>query len=140
METKKWYQNKKAIIGIAAFVIAIVAMIFVYKAMKPQATQGTKAVTLEVTSKEGEKTTYSTKTDAEFLVEVMEELKAQGFSYSGIDSEYGILIDTVNGETASYEENSSFWSITVNGEFGNYGVSEQPVTDGDTFGLAYTVG
>ena len=140
METKKWYQNKKAIIGIVAFVIAIVAMVFVYKAMKPQAGQGTKSVTVEVVASDGKQTDYSTKTDAEFLIEVLDELKAQGLTYSGTESEYGMMIDTVNDEKASYEENGSFWSIIVNGEYGNYGVSEQSVNDGDTFGLVYTAG
>ena len=36
---------------------------------------------------------------------------------------------------ASAEESVSF---TVNGEYGNYGVSEQPVYDGDVFTIAYT--
>lgn len=140
METKKWYQNKKIIIGIAVFIVAVVAMVFAYKALKPQPQQGSKEVTLEVTSQDGEEKTYSTKTDAEFLKEVMDELEVQGFSYSGTDSEYGIMIDTVNGEKASFEENGAFWGIFVNGEFANFGIGEQPVADGDVFGLVYTIG
>ena len=140
METKKWYQSKKAIIGIIALVVVIIVMAFTYKALKPKAQQGTKEVQLEVISQDGTKKTYSTKTDAEFLVEVMDELKDQGFSYSGIDSEYGLMIDTVNDETANFSDNGAYWGIFVNGEFANYGISEQPVTDGDIFGLVYTIG
>ena len=139
-EARKGYQSKKAIIGVVALIIVIVAMVFAYNTLKPQPTQGTKEVVLEVTTAEGEQTTYSTKTDAEFLVEIMDELAAQGFSYSGTESEFGLMLDTVNGETASFEENNSYWGIYINGEFANFGISEQPVTDGDIFGLIYTVG
>jgi len=139
-KTKKWYQNKKALMGVVALIVVVIAMIFVYNALKPQPTQGTKAVKLEVTSADGEQTIYDTKTDAEFLKEVMDELAEQGFSYGGAESEFGLMIDTVNGELASFEENGSFWGIYVNGEFANYGISEQPVADGDIFGLAYTAG
>lgn len=140
METKKWYQNKKVLIGVVALILAIIAMVFAYNVLKPKTQQGTKSVILEVTSAEGEKKEYSLKTDAEFLKEVMDELKDQGFTYSGTESDMGIMIDTVNGEKADYMENGSYWGIFVNGEFANYGISEQPVTDGDTFGLAYTIG
>ena len=140
METKKWYQNKRAIIGVLALVVVIVAMIFTYNALKPQAQQGTKAVQLEVTDAEGNKETYAVKTDAEFLIEVMDELKEQGFFYDGTESEFGLMIDTVNGQTADFEQDGSYWGIYVNGEFANYGVSEQSVADGDTFGFAYTTG
>lgn len=140
MESKKWYQNKKVIIGVVALIVVVVAMLFAYKALKPKAQQGTKAVTLEVTSAEGAKETYSIKTDAQFLQEVLDELKEQGFSYGGSDSGMGFMIDTVNGETANFAENGSYWGIFVNGDYGMLGIAEQPVADGDTFGLAYTIG
>ena len=139
-KAKKWYQSKKAIVGIVALVAVVIAMAFTYKALKPQAQQGTKAVELEVTSEAGEQTSYSLKTDAEFLKEVMDELEEQGFSYSGTESDFGIMVDTVNGETADFAENGGYWGVFVNGEFANFGISEQPVADGDVFGLVYTVG
>jgi hypothetical protein len=32
----------------------------------------------------------------------------------------------------------AYWSFNVNGEYCNYGVSEQPVEDGDAFEIVYT--
>ena len=140
MEAKKWYQNKKVIMGIVALVVAVIAMAFAYNTLKPKAVQGAKEVTLEVTSETGEKETYSLKTDVQFLKEVMDELKEQGFSYGGTDSEMGFMIDEVNGEKADFATDGAYWGIFVNGEFANFGIGEQPINDGDVFGLVYTIG
>lgn len=50
------------------------------------------------------------------------------------------MVDTVNGEKAVYEDDGAYWAFTVNGEYCNYGVSEQPVADGDKFEIIYTIG
>ena len=51
-----------------------------------------------------------------------------------------MTIMAVNGEEARYEVNKAYWSIMVNGEYGMYGASEQPVADGDAYQLVYTKG
>lgn len=52
---------------------------------------------------------------------------------------YGLAVNAVNGEVASFEENAAYWGFFVNGEYCNYGISEQPVNDGDAFQIVYTV-
>ena len=54
-------------------------------------------------------------------------------------SEYGLMINTVNGVTADYNADGSYWAFFVNGEYCNYGVDSQPVNDGETYTIAYTV-
>jgi hypothetical protein len=44
----------------------------------------------------------------------------------------------VDGEEASWEKDNAYWGFFVNGEYCNYGISEQPVHDGDAFTIAYT--
>ena len=48
------------------------------------------------------------------------------------------MINTVNGETADFNTDGAYWSFYVNGEYCNYGISEQPVEDGDAFQIIYT--
>ena len=48
------------------------------------------------------------------------------------------MVTEVNGETAIYEENGAYWAFFVNGEYCNYGISDQPVNDGDAFRIVYT--
>ena len=69
----------------------------------------------------------------------MDELSSNGsgFSYSGADSEYGIMIEYINEERASFAEDGAYWALYVNGEYGQYGADAQPVTDGDTYAWVY---
>ena len=124
---------KKKIIGTAVAVILALAMVFVYLHFGEKTAEGSKNVTVEITSQSGEVTTYDVETDALYLVEVMEEIEALTFT---IDD--GMIL-TVNGETADYNVNGAYWALYVNGEYGNYGADRQPVTDGDVFGITYTV-
>lgn len=133
--TKK--SNKKIAIAITVLVAIIVIFAVVYAIVKPKANQGSKAVTIEVTDNEGKITTYETKTDAEYLGEVFAEI--DDLTVEGADGDYGLYIDTVNGLTADYAVDGAYWSIYVNGEYGNYSADQQPVADGDVYGLVYTV-
>ncbi len=134
-ETKK--SNKKVIIGIVVLVAIIAIFALVYAIAKPKANQGAKAVTIEVTDNEGKTTTYETRTDAEYLSQVFDEI--DDLTVEGTEGDYGLYIDTVNGLTADYAADGAYWSIYVNGEYGNYSADKQPVTDGDVYGLVYTV-
>lgn len=122
----------KKILGTAVAVILALAMVFVYLNFGEQTAEGSKAVTIEVTSQSGEVTTYNVETDALYLIEVMEEIEALTFT---VDDG---MIMTVNGETADYNVNGAYWALYVNGEYGNYGADKQPVADGDLFGITYT--
>ena len=97
-----------------------------------------KQVKLQVVDKEGKVSEYDEATDAEYLRGVLDEISEDSdFSYSGSESQYGLMIDTVNGEQADYTKDGAYWSIYVNDEYANYGVDSQPVADGDTFALKY---
>lgn len=133
--TKK--SNKKIAIAIAVLIAIIAIFAVIYAIAKPKANQGSKAITIEVTDNEGKITTYETKTDAEYLGQVFDEI--DDLTVEGTDGDYGLYIDTVNGLTADYAVDGAYWSIYVNGEYGNYSADQQPVADGDVYGLVYTV-
>ena len=131
-------KKKGLVIGIIATVVLaalVVVLLLVNGVFGPKAKKGAKHVTLEVVNSAGDLRSYDVHTDAEYLKQVMDE--TEGFSYSGIDSEYGIMVQVVNGERAIYEEDNAYWSLYVNGEYGNYGADSQPVTDGDTYTWQY---
>ena len=50
---------------------------------------------------------------------------------------YGIMISTINGETADYATDGAYWALYVNGEYGMYGADSQPVADGDKYTWTY---
>ena len=136
MEQKK--QNSKKIwIGVIVLIALIAVFAGVYFKFSEKPAQGAKTLTIEVVDKEAVVTSYEVHTDAEFLRQVMEE--TEGLTFEGTESEYGLMINTVNGVTADYNVDGSYWAFFVNGEYCNYGVDSQPVNDGETYTIAYTV-
>lgn len=132
---KKKSRNKKILAGLA-FVLLIAVMALVYVRFSEKPVSGVKAVMIEVVSSEGKSTAYVLKTDAEYLLGAMED--AEGLEFSSYEGPYGMVITEVNGEEADFNVNDAYWSVLVNGEYGNYGISQQPVHDGDVFTIAYT--
>lgn len=128
--------KSKKIIGVVAFILLAAALVLAYIAFRPTASAGDKSITIEVVNSSQETTSYDVDTDAEFLRQAMDE--ADGLTYSGTEGDYGIMLSTVNGETADYNVDGAYWSIMVNGEYGNYGIDEQPITDGDVYQIVYT--
>lgn len=128
-------KNKKSLWIIILAAVAAV-MLGVYFFAKPKPAASAKAVVIEVRDKEGNEKSYSGNTDAEFLKDAMDDLSSAGFAYEASDSEYGLFVTSVNGVTADSAD-SAYWAVYVNGEYGQYGISEQPVADGDTFTFAY---
>lgn len=134
-ETKK--SNKKVILAVATLAIVIVAMAAVFFMFREKPVEGSKSITIEVINKAQESKLYELKTDAEYLRQAMEE--ADGLEFGGTESEYGMMVESVNGEVADYNVDASYWSFYVNGEYCNYGIDTQPVLDGDAFEIVYTV-
>jgi hypothetical protein len=139
-EEGRFMKNKKTLTWVLGLIVAALLMFGLYKAFGPKPQAGSKSVTVEVVDDQGETKTYSEKTDAEFLSELMDEMKKDGdFTYEGSTSEYGLYIISINGLTPDYEKDGAYWSIYVNGEYGQYGADAQPVADGDTYRFAYEV-
>lgn len=133
-ETKK--SNKKLFIGVGVMVLLIALFAVLFFLFRPKAVQGAKSITIEVVDNNGASTVYDVHTDAEYLRQAMEE--AKGLEFSGAESEYGMMVETVNGITADYNVDQSYWGFFVNGEYCNYGIDTQPVTDGDAFRIVYS--
>lgn len=133
--TGKW--NKKIVAGVIALIAVLAIFLGFYTAFSPKAEAGSKNVTIEIIDNEGISTIYEVSTDAEYLRQAMEE--AEGLEFSGDETEYGLTIMEVNGVVADFNVDGAYWSIMVNGEYGQYGADAQVVTDGDAYQIVYTV-
>ena len=129
-------KNKKTVV-IGAIVLAALLVIFgiVWFTTRPETSTGSKTVTVEVIHKDESKKTFTYKTDAEYLADV---LVGEGLVEDNQD-QYGLMIQEVDGERAVYEEDQSYWSILQNGEYAQLGASSLPIYDGDVISLVYTV-
>ena len=126
-------KNKKLILASVAAVLVLAALVVVWLVFGAGTSQGSKSVTIEVVNKAGVTTTYNVRTDAEYLRGVMDE--ADGLTFV---EENGMVM-SVNGETADYMVDQSYWALYIGDAYCNYGINEQPVADGDVFRIVYTV-
>lgn len=129
-------KQKKAlkIVLIAALILAVMGgMYAIYRHFSPSASAGEKSITISIIDADGVQTDYPLNTDAEYLKEALEAVAA----IEGEEGEYGYTLYSVNGKTADFSVDSSYWAIYVNNEYGMYSLSQQPVADGDSFVIAY---
>lgn len=130
--------KKNVFKGIIAFgIVALLAigMLFAYNKLKPQATEGSKEIVVEVVIPEEETKEFTLKTDAEYLRQALEEKDL----VKGSESEYGLFITEVNGRVAN-DANQEWWCVTKGGEDVFTGVDETPIADGDHFEITLTIG
>ena len=130
-------QRGKKILGIVILVVVVAAMALLYAKFREKPVEGSKNITIEVVNSENESEIYELNTDAEFLEQAMDEAKDKGLTYEATEDQYGLMVTAVNGEQAVYATDNAYWAFYVNGEYCNYGISEQPVEDGDAFEIVY---
>lgn len=129
-------KNKKLIIGILALVAVVAVLVGVYAATRPETAVGDKTITVTVVHKDGTSKDFTYNTDAEYLGAVLtaEEL------VTGYEGEYGLIIESVDGETADWNVDQSYWALYVGEEYATTGAGTTPVYDGSVFKLVYTIG
>ena len=133
-------KSTKKIVLAAIILVALIAIFALcYNLFAAKGTAGDKDIVIEVVDSNGTSTKYDVSTDSEYLKDAMDELAADdsSFSFSGQEGDYGLMVEVINGEKAIYAEDNAYWALYVNGEYGQYGVTEQPVVDGDTYTWTY---
>ena len=128
-------KNKKAVAAIVVLVVLVAVAAVCWFAFGPKAVAGGKTITGGVTHKDGTMKTFEITTDAEFLRGALEQEKL----VQGDETEYGLYILTVDGETAD-EANQEWWGYTKSGEQVNYGVDSCPIADGEHYEFTLNVG
>lgn len=93
---------------------------------------GSKTVSVELIA-EGKSVVFTVKTDMENLGDALNEFGLLVCK----DGQPGYYI-TVNGITADYDVDQSYWAFYVGNEYATAGMDQTPVNDGDAFRLVYT--
>ena len=129
-------KNRKIWIGIAALVLAAALMLGIYAGTRPETAEGAKAIVVSVVHKDGTERVFEYRTDEEYLGPV---LLGEGLA-EGEEGPYGLMIHTVDGETASWEADQSYWALYIGQDYATTGADGIVVTDGGEYGLVYTIG
>ncbi len=125
--------NKKTWIALAAFVVLVAVLLTVFFLTRPETEAGAKEITVTVIHADGSSKNFTYHTDEEYLGAL---LLAEGL-ITGSEGQYGLVIESVDGESADWEKDQAYWSLYEGEAYANQGVSKTPVRDGATYKLVY---
>ena len=129
-------KNKKLVIAAIVMALVLGAMTWIWLGSRQEAEAGGKSVTVTVIHADAAQKEFSYETDLEYLGElVLAEKLAEG-----VVGTYGLEIRTVDGETASWDENRSYWALYIGEEYATTGADSIVLTDGGEYSLVYTIG
>ena len=82
-----------------------------------------------VVDKNGNETNFEIHTDKETVGEALLELEL----IAGEDGEFGLYVKEVNGITADYDVDQTYWAFYVDGEYAMSGVDVTNIEEGKTY-------
>ena len=91
--------------------------------------EGATVFDFTVTDKDGNVTAFEIHTDKTIVGEALQELGL----LEGEESQYGLFVKKVNGITADYDVDKTYWAFYINGEYAMSGVDTTTITAGDLY-------
>lgn len=105
----------------------------------PDGSQGSEDVTVlgegqtifpfVVVDGDGKETHFEIHTDCTVVGDALLELEL----IAGDESEFGLYVKTVNGITADYDVDGSYWALYIDGEYAMTGVDATDIAEGVTY-------
>ncbi|MBQ3094458.1 MAG: DUF4430 domain-containing protein [Clostridia bacterium] len=93
--------------------------------------EGATVFDLKVTDADGSSTAYEIRTDKDTVGAALLELGL----IEGEESQYGLFIKAVNGITADFDADGTYWAFYVNGEYAMSGVDTTAIEAGAAYEL-----
>ena len=91
--------------------------------------EGNTKFLFTVVDKDGKETGFEIHTDKEIVGEALLELGL----ISGDEGAYGLYVKTVNGITADYDKDKTYWAFYVNDAYASSGVDLTPIKEGEVY-------
>jgi len=92
---------------------------------------GAVSFPLLIADKDGNEVNITVNTDEDTVGAALLELGL----IAGDESEYGLYVKTVNGITADYDTDGTYWAFYINGEYAMTGVDATPIAEGESYAL-----
>ena len=130
-------KNKKLLVALIAFVAVIALVVGIWFATRPAAPAeepagDTLKFTVIVVHADDEEKTFNYETEGGNLGPVLVE---KGLI---VESDSPGLYNIVDGETADWNVDQSYWAFYIGEEMAMYGMNDAVIHDGDAFKLVYT--
>lgn len=97
--------------------------------------EGETSFAFTVVDADGTETNFQINTDAATVGEALLNLGL----IAGEDSEYGLYVKEVNGITADWDVDQSYWAFYINGEYAMTGVDATEITPDTAYQFVKTV-
>ena len=91
--------------------------------------EGNTIFPFTVVDEKGNETVFEIHTDKTTVGDALLELEL----ISGEQQMYGLYVKTVNGITADFDTDGTYWGFYVNGEYAMSGVDTTTITEGDSY-------
>lgn len=91
--------------------------------------EGNIQFSFEVVDGDGNTTMFTVNTDKTTVGEALLDCSL----IAGEDSEYGLYVKTVNGITADYDVDQTYWAFYIDGQYASTGVDQTEVVAGSTY-------
>ena len=91
--------------------------------------EGSTSFAFQVTFADGSQQDYTVKTDSTVVGEALQDAGL----IAGEESEYGLYVKTVAGQTLDYDADGMYWAFYVNGEYAASGVDTTNIDAGSTY-------
>lgn len=91
--------------------------------------EGETVFDFSVVDKDGNETKFEIHTDKTVVGEALLELGL----IAGDNGDFGLYVKTVNGITADYDANQTYWAFYINGEYAMTGVDKTDIVPGDSY-------
>lgn len=91
--------------------------------------EGEVQFVFEIVDGEGNVTKMAVNTDKKTVGEALVDNEL----VEGEDSEYGLYVKTVNGITADYDVDQTYWAFYIDGEYATTGVDQTDIEAGSTY-------
>lgn len=91
--------------------------------------EGQKSFPFTVVDKEGKETAFTVRTDKDTVGDALLETGL----IAGDAGQYGLYVKTVNGVTADYDVDKTYWAFYVNGQYASSGVDTTAIEEGATY-------
>lgn len=93
--------------------------------------EGARQFSLTVADKEGTEVVFDIRTDALTVGEALLQLEL----IEGEEGAYGLYVKRVNGITADYDQDQTYWAFYIDGEYAMSGVDTTEIEPGRDYAL-----
>lgn len=91
--------------------------------------EGEHAFAFTVVDLDGNETAFTIHTDQTIVGDALQELGL----IDGEEGDYGLYVKTVNGITADYDKDKTYWAFYIDGEYALTGVDQTEIADGANY-------